>query len=302
MTKTILQEFACSTADELIEMLSPNGENFRDQKPNAPWLFRGQGQDWKLIPSLFRKNGKITSLTRRNVEDYSELLLAERDIIVNFFEIADKRGLILPDDSQELRSYFEMLKDSNDMVSEARYRVESQGLSIMTLAQHYGLPTRLLDWTLRPFISAFFAAEDAYKYAELDKHSSLVVWAFYFPTFNKQTRYSSESYKIRGVTAPSATNVNLRAQHGVFTLSSPFYTEEATGKYLPLNELIESQLSKYPDSSGWFSECKLLKFTLPISESSKLLYLLAKLDITPSVVYPSYQSIVSDIEMQMMWE
>jgi hypothetical protein len=40
---------------------------------------------------------------------------------------------------------------------------------------------------------------------------------------------------------------------------------------------------------------------LPISEAYTLLDLLAKLDITPSAIYPGYQSIVSDMQLQKIW-
>ena len=111
MTYHIVQpQVDCLTAQEFLEALSPLGKYFRDQKPSAPWLFRGQGVDKPLIPSLFRTDGKskdkLKLLTHRDIDSYEELKLVERDLITRFFEIADKRGLILPDDSQDLRVFF----------------------------------------------------------------------------------------------------------------------------------------------------------------------------------------------------
>ena len=208
--------------------------------------------------------------------------------------MADKRGLVLPDDSQELRTFFALL-DGDNYVGVAQnyegWRIEdSAALSVMALAQHYGLPARLLDWTLAPYIAAFFAGYDVYKNSEkYDYDGTLVVWAFYFPSFERQTRYTPASYIVRSVTAPSATNVNLKAQQGVFTLVNSENTGELDGKYLPFDEILES--------SPYKEKADLTKFTLPVSEARSLLYLLARLDITPSSIYPGYASIVSDLKM-----
>ncbi len=55
------------------------------------------------------------------------------------------------------------------------------------------------------------------------------------------------------------------------------------------------------DSDKLIIGCKLQKFTLPVSESSKLLYLLAKLDITPSIVYPGFHSILRELQTHALW-
>ena len=110
MATVIQEQIDCLSAQELLDSLSPLGLYFKNEINHATWLFRGQGVDKPLIPSLFRKNGKIKSLVHYEINSFSNLRLAERDVLVRFFQIADKRGLVLPDDSQELRSFFELLK------------------------------------------------------------------------------------------------------------------------------------------------------------------------------------------------
>lgn len=305
--RVVQPQLDCSSAKEFLDALSPLGRYFRDNKPSDPWLFRGQGQDKPLIPSAFRKNGRLSSLTGRNIEDYAERLLAERDILTLFFDIADRRGLILPDDSQQLRSTLETLKSGRGEANTGKFgewRIDKEALSLTALAQHYGVPTWLLDWTRQPLIAAFFAAENALKHAkEYEPSSRLVVWAFYFPALGKHDVLKSENDPIRVVTAPSATNPNLKAQQGVFTLLNRNYTKEAEGDYLPMEQVLE-QVANKPDAERYYEiivGCKLQKFTLPVSETLQLLYLLAKLDVTPSAIYPGYHSIVMDIEMQNLW-
>jgi hypothetical protein len=299
MVDIVLPEVSCSTAKEFLQVLSPVGDYFYSGDLNAPWLFRGQGKDYPLIPSLFRKNSNIKNLTQRNLENYTELLSAERDLLVDFFRIADKRGLVLPDDSQELRRSLEEISNDENLKNGRRgVKITDNALSLMALAQHYGIPTRLLDWTLSSYIAAFFAAEDANKKLEnSDPLEKLVVWAFYFPNFGKQTLYGSDTYLMRGITAPSASNPNLKAQQGVFTLIHSGSTEEMMGnyRYKPFDEI----LTYYASSTSpekWLLSYKLQKFTLPISESPYLLFLLAKLDIAPSSVYPGYHSILNDLK------
>src|SRR5436190_17476020 len=103
----------------------------------------------------------------------------------------------------------------------------------------------------QPLIAAFFAGEDVINHLDqIEPSSSLVVWAFFFPALGRHDIIDKENDPIQIVTAPSATNPNLKAQQGVFTLLNSHYTHEYEGSYLPMEHVLE-ELAAKPDS-GYF--------------------------------------------------
>lgn len=102
-------------------------------------LFRGQADSsWRLTSSFDRRYGSCSWTLRQQIE--SDLLINFRDNCIR--HLGD--------------SFVDNLGD----------------IQLKNLAQHYGIPTRLLDWTDSPFIAAYFAFSGV-----SNRTGSVAIWA-----------------------------------------------------------------------------------------------------------------------------
>ncbi len=147
------------------------------------FIFRGQSNsNWKLEPSFDRI---FTFLSKKDKME------AMKELLTLFMQ--ESEGMDVPPD------------------------VWNDEVKSLALGQHYGLPTRLLDWTESPYIASFFAFNDAILNRDVDDY--VAVWALNTTSENVW----NEGSGVQIVNVPSIGNIRLRNQYGKFTLlKTPF--------------------------------------------------------------------------------
>jgi FRG domain len=288
-------EFNCDTVEDFIDTISPNGSVMsRFETHVCPCIFRGVSSSTHLlVPSALRNNisGWEEFEWVYGCDNHQGQLLWEQSLIRAFFQVADAHGLQIPEDTQQLRRTVARIATYDyvgQILSGKEQWPPDELLSLMGVAQHYGIPTRLLDWTRDPFVAAYFAASGV-ESGHSGPDEKLAVWILNQSALNGSTSRQGEPRRridnLVIVGSPSALNQRLFAQQGLFTLYRPLEIEdEFAVHHVPLDDYLERP--------GWPTGSQLFWLvTLPKSMAPDLLRILIKLHYTPAKIYPGFQGV-----------
>ena len=145
-------------------------------------------------------------------------------------------------------------------------RIPSDEWEWLAIAQHHGLPTRLLDWTRNPLVAAYFAVIE-----KCDCDSAIYA---YNSGSSLRIEKHPDPFAVDHVARiiPNHSTLRITVQSGLFTI--------------------------HPKPNTPFSDPKIRKYVIPVKERRGIRRTLDKLGINTASLFPGLDGIARHIDWQ----
>lgn len=187
----------------------------------------------------------------KHISSYNQNITVYRGITHEKYDLRPKVGRVTSRRSDDTLLKLEeriLRRFSERVIPFIKYKPEYLW-EWMTLAQHHGIPTRLLDWTRNPLVAAYFAVRRRIDEHEIDEHTtgSSAIYVYSDKTRiisrgnvgNENRVYIDGPFKVENLRkfVPEHIDRRIVAQAAVFTVH-PEPTDKNPFTQLKLDKLI----------------------------------------------------------------
>jgi hypothetical protein len=290
-----VHDIRIDSAFELLEAMRPDTGIL-----SGGTIFRGQADaDWGLTPAVFREEVPYLLPERyfpRHMRVYGAQVKLEIELLWLFATRANGVGLTIPGDSEQIREDLDRIRHDRWWVADPgnlRSWPPRNLIPIMALAQHHGVPTRLLDWTYSAYTAIYFAAEGAAR--RKPRTGRLAIWVCHL---HENRRWVKRAASVEIVRPSNAINPNLRAQRGCLMVWRKGAKAEA-----PMSSArLEVLLSEEADRAGTMGPPIFYKVTVPQTESGALLQLLSMHELDGATLFPGFDGAARVVRERVYWD
>ena len=316
MSEPFCSVYTATSVEEFLDYLLPSADHWKSAK-RGDLAYRGQASSlWPLVPKAFRP-GEINAYAPSSkpvgapVRVFPQAI-SELRAVQQFVKAADASGLRISGAGGRLLSEDSPRQIFHDDNWQYRWPQE-EFLETLALAQHHGIPTRLLDFTEDPMTAAFFAARSAWKVASGKRphgeaKSLLTVWVIdlrFIQALNRIVgRYPERIGEVR---VPRGNNSYLNAQFGFFLIDRGANDVMSKGMSLSIEQAIVERAEFWHNGNRlyakriartWFDEVPISQVNLSTNLSAALLRDLDDRGYTLATLMPSLDHVVESLALQ----
>lgn len=204
--------------------------------------------------------------------------------------------IVIGDDTSEKKAKFYEAQSLSEFKSifhltteKTVYSSDMHDMAMLIDMQHYSCPTRLLDWSISPYVALYFAIRD-----NLNTDGALFIWDYLeyqktvkrlhsgFKDFSLPELIEFTDFNYVQIALPTKKNERMYRQQGLFSVSNNLLR--------PHCEMIDDIHLKSSNESS------LIKLTIPQDLKIEFLDRLRYMNITSNSLLPSLDGIGREIK------